>query len=266
MPTFSESEGRSAFGKEAANYEDSRPEYPNWMFDRLRDIGALDLGTNTLEIGPGNGLATRKLVERGAGPLTLVEPDRGFEPYLAGLKDGKGEPCKVEFESFEAFTGTDFDLVLIATTFHWLSPKTRMQKLAEVTKRTGYVALMWNVFQDMNLPDEFHEATKHLLTPLDSSPSGVPDQLPFALNWHEREIEFINSGRFALTLREESHWSFTLNSKGIRALYSGFSNISRLTPDKRESLLDDLAKIAEQEFDGEVTRNVTSPLYVFQRT
>ena len=71
-------EGRRLFGLNPQGYEDARPDYPLWIFDHLRTCGALTDSTPTLEIGAGTGKATRHLIEYGANPLTIIEPDARF--------------------------------------------------------------------------------------------------------------------------------------------------------------------------------------------
>ena len=78
VASFSESEGRVAFGKNVSGYDSSRPDYPDWVFDKLVEQGSLAQDAATLEIGSGNGLATKKLVQSGVSPLTLIEPDERF--------------------------------------------------------------------------------------------------------------------------------------------------------------------------------------------
>lgn len=259
--------GSSAFGQQAANYNDVRPDYPNWMFDLLVGQNALYPGVCTLEIGAGNGLATREIVARGAAPLTLIEPDTRFETYLTELRDARDEPCKLIFATFELSKVSDtlFDLVVIATTFHWLDPVTRIRKLAECTQVGGHVALIWNVFQGLHSPDPFHEATHDLLSGLPVSPSGGPDAIPVALDTQARKSEFLESGFFEMVMYAESHWSLSLSPGEIRSLYSTYSNLSSLPEDAQSELLDKLEAVARNEFGGVVVRNMTSPMYLFRR-
>ncbi len=267
MDTISETEGRQAFGKNTQAYDESRPPYPSWMFDLLVGEGVLYRSASVLEIGPGNGLATRALIERDVSRLTMLEPDRRFAPLLESLRNDAGCESKVVYDALEETELPDasFDVVLIATSFHWLDPQTRVNTVVRLTKPGGHVVLIWNVFQDMNLEDPFHEATKDLLAELSNSPSGSPNNLPFALDRAARETEFLSTGCFDTRLYAESHWKFLLDPEGVRSLYEGFSQIARLPDAERETLLDRLEEIAKTEFAGNVVRNMTSPLYVFQR-
>lgn len=267
METISEKEGRRAFGINAAGYDESRPKYPEWTFELLSREGILYPSASVLEVGCGSGLATRELIDLGISKLTMVEPDRRFSDYLESLCRQAGTESQVVFESLEDadFSNAPFDAVLIATTFHWLDPQTRIETLARLTKQGGHVVLIWNVFQDMNLEDPFHEATKEMLAELSNSPSGKPDSLPFALDRAARESEFLSTGCFESRLYSESHWKFLLDPQGVRSLYESFSQIARLPSVEREALLDRLETTAKTKFAGSVVRNMTSPLYVFQK-
>lgn len=267
MNSIPETEGRRAFGANVQAYDTSRPEYPAWVFELLVSERVLYSDAVTLEIGPGNGLATRKLMELGVTSLTLVEPDERFAPFLNALSERAGKESRVVYQPFEdtELPYASFDLIVLATAFHWLDPKTRAKKLANLTRSGGFVVLLWNVFQDLNLEDAFHEATKDILAPLSHSPSGKPDSLPFALDRVSRDAEFKATNCFETTLYAESHWKLILDPTNVRSLYEGFSGISRLPDDDRTALLDRLESIAQVEFGGVVERNMTSPLYVFQR-
>jgi len=267
MTSIPESQGRVLFGHNAAGYAAVRPPYPDWMFDLLVSQGALYPGAATLEIGAGSGLATRALIAAGAGPLTLIEPDPRFRQMLQALPETPAGSPRVHCEAFEnvSLPAASVDLILVATTFHWLEPGTRVGRIHRLLKPGGYAALIWNVFQDLNLTDPFHEATYPVLKELLPSPSGAPDQLPFALDRAAREKEFLAQRRFRLVAYAENHWHLQLNPRQVRQLYEGFSSIAQLDADPRADLLDSLEAIARTEFAGNVTRNMTSPLYLFQR-
>src|SRR3569833_460131 len=80
--TIDENEGRALFGHDPHNYNEIHPPYPQQLYDFLLTTGALRANAATLEIGAGNGLATRRLLELGAIPLTILEPDARFAPLL----------------------------------------------------------------------------------------------------------------------------------------------------------------------------------------
>jgi len=80
-------EGRSLFGADPRNYNDIRPSYPEQIYEFLLTTGALRSDITTLEIGAGNGLATRRLLDFGVNPLTVIEPDTRFTLVLKLVLD-----------------------------------------------------------------------------------------------------------------------------------------------------------------------------------
>lgn len=267
MSLIAEREGRLAFGHNPIGYDAVRPPYPEAIFAVFREEGALFPGAATLEIGAGNGLATRRLLALGATPMTVLEPDSRFAQLLQALPKPAQGDYHIIHSAFEEvqFDDETFDLMVSATAFHWLAPTTRVERIWQVLKPGGYVALFWNTFQDLTKADPFHEATQHLLGNLSTSPSNRPNEIPFALDRRAREAEFLHAGRFALSVYLELHWTLTLDPQQMRLLYESFSQIARLPTDERTALLDALVDIAESEFKGIVNRNMTTPLYLFRK-
>ncbi|TNF88406.1 MAG: class I SAM-dependent methyltransferase, partial [Gammaproteobacteria bacterium] len=145
MELIERSEGRRLFGADPAGYDRGRPDYPDWIFDSLVAAGALYAGANTLEIGPGSGLATRHLLERGASPITLIEPDERLGERLRQALAGADAAGSVLESSFEtaALPEAHFDLVAAATAFHWIDPAAGLTKIRHILKPEGTAALFW---------------------------------------------------------------------------------------------------------------------------
>jgi SAM-dependent methyltransferase len=261
------SEGRRLFGLDPDHYCDARPDYPAAIYRLLVEHGAIRPGSATLEIGAGPGLATRRLLELGADPLTVVEPDARFEASLEALAAEASARMQIVTAAFEeaALPTAAFDLVAAATSYHWLDPNVALAKIAAVLRPGGHVALWWNIFGDLDRPDPFHDATRELLADTAISPSGAPDAIPFGLDRAAREAEFARSGEFAEVVYAESKWTLTLDTARVGKLYEGFSHIQRMPALARERLLVQLMEIADAEFGGRVERNVISPIYLARR-
>jgi SAM-dependent methyltransferase len=262
-----EQEGKTLFGSDPQNYNDIRPPYPEQIYEFLMTSGALFANASSLEIGAGNGLATRRLLDFGVNPLTLIEPDKRFSSLLASISRlYRSEVCLVE-ESFEdaELPRNYYDLVAAATSFHWIQPSTGLAKVAAVLKPGGYAALWWHVFGDLDRPDPYHEATRTILQHLLSSPSGAPDAVPFALDTDARLSDFSRTGEFEKPEYEAYRWTLVLNAEQVGSLYATFSSISRLPEDQREAILNQLMEVAERQFGGTVERNMVSPIYLARR-
>lgn len=259
--------GRNLFGSDPRNYNEIRPPYPEQVYEFLRRTGALRANTSTLEIGAGNGLATRRLLDFGANPLTVIEPDKRFSPLLRSIAPLYKVNIRFVTESFEeaVLPHQHYDLVAAATSFHWIQPSIGLAKVAEVLKPGGYVALWWHVFGDIDRADAYHEATKPILQPLSSSPSGGPNIVPFALDIPARLRDFSNTEQFDEPEYKVYRWTFVLNTAQVGSLYATFSPISRLPEEQRKTILDQLMEVADKQFGGRVERNMVSPVYVARR-
>jgi SAM-dependent methyltransferase len=264
--TIERREGRYLFGLDPAGYDTSRPAYPTWIFERLQALGALRAGAAVLEIGAGSGRATRQLLAFGANPLIAIEPDTRFGPLLRSVAAEFGATTEVLHDPFEDVVLPEgrFDLVTAATAFHWIEPHAGLAKAHRLLQSGGTIALFWNVLQDLERRDAFHEATEPLLAPLAMSPSGPPNALPFPLDRAARESELRTHGFDAIDYRE-SKSIFPIDSNGVRALYASFSHIQRIDAGERIKILDALAHIADAQFGGNVERYVTSCLYTARR-
>jgi SAM-dependent methyltransferase len=268
MPEFiDQRDGRDLFGSDPRNYDAIRPPYPEQVYEFLHMTGALRANISTLEIGAGNGIAARRLLDFGANPLAVIEPDKRFLPLLRSI--AKLCKAKIHFitESFEEamLPPQHFDLVAAATSFHWIQPSIGLTKVAEVLKPGGYVALWWHVFGDSDRDDPYHEATRQILQSLSSSPSGRPDTVPFALDFPARLKDFASTGQFEKPAYAVYRWTWILNTAQVGSLCATFSSISRLPEEHRKTILDRLMEVADKHFGGTVERNMVSPVYVARR-
>ena len=105
-----------------------------------------------------------------------------------------------------------------------------------------------------------------LLVDLPQSPSsGWRTGRPaFALDAELREMALRAAGFDSFT-HERFRWQASWDTGGIRALYGSFSPILRLEDDRREALLDEIARVAERDFDGHVERTLTTSLYTARK-
>ena len=254
--------GRQAFGLDPLGYDAARPAYPDWVFDFLCERCGLAPNAATFEIGAGTGTATRRLLELGATPLLAVEPDDRLAAFLRKtIPDKALTVIPAPFEEAMLQEGT-FDLGLSATAFHWLSEDFALGKVAKLLRPGGWWAMLWNVFGDCRRPDPFHEATKSLLNkPL--SPSAGNGELPFALDVEARLAALERTGTFDGVEHRSSTWSLVLDADQTVALYATYSNVN-IRPD-REDVLNELGRIARDEFQGCVTRNMVTSLYIARR-
>jgi SAM-dependent methyltransferase len=260
---FGRDEGRAVFGAAADVYTSARPGYPERIYEILRDRCRLAPGSRVLEIGPGTGQATRRLLEAGA-TVVAVEPSRELAAELTASTQGR--PVEVVLEAFEdvRLPPTSFDLAVAATAYHWLDPDRALSSISSALVPGGWVALWWNVFGDRSQPDPFHEATASLFTGTAPSPGEGSGPVPFALDVPARTTELTRHG-FEAIEHETMSWTLHLDPARARALYATYSNVARLQTEDRDRILDGVERIAAHEFGGHVTRRMLSPIYTARK-
>ncbi len=258
---------RRLFGGDPGGYDRGRPDYPSRVYEILTARCGLRSGAATLEIGPGSGLATRRLLALGADPLVAVEPDERLAAYLSEQLRAEGHSVDLRVEAFEeaVLEAASFDLVVSATAFHWLNQGAALAKAGRILRRGGWLANWWNVFGDPIGVDAFHEATKHFMEPL-GRPAANPDgRLPFPLDAEARLGDLRATGVFDEIDHEIMPWLARFDPNQIRALYSTFPNVSGLPEPRRSAVLDALAAVATSEFGGPVERTFYTSIYIARR-
>ena len=172
---------------------------------------------------------------------------RGVEVIVATFEDVDLEP-------------SSFDLVAVATAFHWLDPELALPKISSLLRPGGWLALWWNEFGDPPRPDPFHDATEPLLRNLAPSPSAGSGGVPYALDVAARTRELSSNG-FRDVEHEAVRWTLQLDATQTRQLYATYSNIARLPDAQKATILDEIQRIASVEFGDRVERQMVTPIY-----
>jgi SAM-dependent methyltransferase len=249
------SEGRSVFGRDAAAYERGRPGHPERVYEVLQERCGLGAGTSVLEIGPGTGQATRRLLELGAHPLVLVEPDPGLAAYLPTVVGTQPTMVRAALEEAE-LSSAAFDLAVAASSFHWVDAEPGLEAVHHALRPGGWWAMWWTHFGDRSRPDPFRTAIDPIVADLMSSPGA---------RGFARDVELGHAALAAAGFESCEHefvpWSCKWDTAGIRALFASFSPIARLETAKREAILDAIASVASNEFEGRVVRPILTSLY-----
>jgi SAM-dependent methyltransferase len=263
MTRIDPSEGRQLFGYDPASYDLARPGHPERVYEILTTRCGLARDADVLEVGPGTGQATRRLLERGAS-LVVVEPNERLADYLVTTFDERVVVLRTSLEDARVPAGS-FELAAAASSFHWVDEAMGLPAIHDALRPGGWIALWWTLFGEGSEPDEFIRATTPLLEGLASSPTkGLAGRPPHALDVEARTSALEAAG-FVDIAHELIRWESTWDSSGIRALYGSFSPILRLEDDERMRLLDEIALIAERDFGGRVVRTLTTSLYTARK-
>ena len=170
MSRIDREEGRRLFGSDPAAYDAARPGHAERVYELLVARCGLRPGANVLEIGPGTGQATRRLLKLGAKPLVGVEPDPALAAYLEKSAGNRLDLHIVPLEDAQLPART-FDLAVAASSFHWVDEELGLAKVFVALRPGGWWAMWWTLFGEAGKPDAFIAATTPLLEDLSASPT-----------------------------------------------------------------------------------------------
>jgi SAM-dependent methyltransferase len=262
---------RGLFSSDVEAYDTGRPPYPERVYELLRQVCGLGAGTVVLEIGPGTGQATGRLLDCGA---SVIAVELGAEMAAALEAKYEGRELEVIVGAFEEVTldSGSFDLTVAATSFHWIPPESGLQRCADLLRPGGWLALWWTYFGDPDRPDPFREAVTPIFEELapsliDTFPGvAFVGSHPYALDAEARTAEIDASGRFGAVRSEVIPWTGRHTPAELRALFASYSPCLALAPDRRAAVLDAIEDLATDAFAGVVERPYLTLIYLAQRT
>ncbi len=127
----------------ASFYVEGRPRYPTALIAASAAAAEWRQDSSILEIGSGPGTATQDFAALG-GRFTCVEPNADFvaiaRDVLAPFPDITFQASTLE----QADLSGPFDIILAASSFHWIDQKRGVQRIEELLAPNGFVVLLWN--------------------------------------------------------------------------------------------------------------------------
>jgi SAM-dependent methyltransferase len=240
-----------------------RPGYPDAVYERMIDYGALTRETRVLEVGVGTGKATIPLVERGF-EVHGVEPG----PQLAAVARANMAcfpKVAITTTTFEAWPVVQdfFGLAFSAQAFHWLDPEQRLARFALSLRSDGVLAIFGNVPR---------VSSSRLRDDVTASYQAFAPSLAFAReaeNWYATAAspvmtELAASPFFRDVEFTAFEWQRTLDASSYCQLLSTYSDHSTLPADELAALLASIADVV-QRHGGEVTVSYTTGLFLARR-
>jgi len=239
-------EASQRFAAKALDYDRFRPRYPQQVFDDIVTIADLSVGDEAIEVGAGTGIATEPLADRGLR-VTAIEP----APELAAMAEvklaGRGEIVVGRFEDYSVRRSVE--LVSSFNAWHWIEPTVAADRVAQLIKPNGYLALIWTevvswgqgVFED-RLADVFCSPWEKRLDHVDASMQPVRDD--------DRFDEFhVRHHPFARNLDAQTFIAVTKTYGGNRT-------------DQQYLAIE---RVINTEFQGEVEKVEDAVLYIARR-
>jgi SAM-dependent methyltransferase len=228
-------------------------------------------GTRLVEVGPGTGQATGRLLGLGA-TVTVVELHQRLAERL--LAKYAGVPLTVVVGTFETvpLSEASFDLAVAATSFHWVDPAVALARAAALLAPGGWLALWWNVFGDTTRPDPFGEALRPFIEACPELAADTPGPgaistgaHPYSVDTAARIAEIDATARFGPVHHETIPWTGRHTPAELRSLFASFSSWLALPDAVRLGLLDTVEFLARDTFSGMVERPYVTPIYLTQR-
>jgi SAM-dependent methyltransferase len=228
----------------------------------LARLAGTGRGCRVLEIGCGTGQATLPLAEQGC---EIVAVELGAELAAVARRKLERFPVDVQNSTFEDWPlpAEPFDLVIAATSFHWVDPLVRVTKSADALRPGGALATIvtehvaggseefFAQAQDCYLrfdpqTTEFHHLRETADIPEDGS-----------------EIE--RSGRFGPVTFRRHEYEETYSTQQYLDVLRTYSGHRLLTPDDRAGLLGCLGHLIDTRHGGHITKRYLFELQVAYR-
>lgn len=139
-----------SFNKNIDSYIIARPGYPNEMYEKINIIKNINCESKILELGCGNGIATKEIIDKWNPYIIGIEPGNElYEKLKINLVDNK----KIHLENivYEDYQSEEcFDAIVSATSFHWMDKNIKYKKSYKLLKNNGVLILYWNYFANNN--------------------------------------------------------------------------------------------------------------------
>jgi SAM-dependent methyltransferase len=249
--------GRTAYGLDAAAYDVGRPEYPQRVFDILAERCGLMSGSSVLEIGPGTGQATRRLVDLGAR-IVAVEPDPGMASFLR--QSPLAHRIQLIETTFEEADLADdsFDMAAAATSIHWVDTAVALPKLMRCLRPGGWLAIWGTIFGQTGAEYPFGDAIRDLL-------GDAERKTALQLVDLQGIADAFEDAGFLDLVSERIEWSWTMTPHQLRRLYGTQKALLIRSEDDRARVLDAIEEMAATRFDGRVNRPFLTVVYTARR-
>jgi SAM-dependent methyltransferase len=245
---------RESFDEVAELYGRARPGYPQRLVDYLLVLSGLSKRHRILEIGSGTGQLTVPLAEHG---LSLVAVELGANLARVARRNlARFEQVEVVVADFDKWPLPlePFDLVVAATSFHWLDPTTRIPRCARALRPDGALAIVETRWGVGSGDDPFFRESQSCYAGWDPDhdPAFRP---PKPEELADRYEDFETSRVFDLIAHRRYRCEQEYNAAQYCDLLGTFSNIRAFEEQSRRGFLACIANLIESHFDGRVVRH-----------
>lgn len=228
----------ATFDAAAESYQRARPDYPDELIDYV--LGQTrSAQPRVLEIGCASGKATLAFARRNCH-LTCLEPGpalaRAARANCAGFDV---DVIESRFEDWRA--PSTFDLVIAATSWHWIDPQRRYVSAAQALRPGGHLAFWSAMHVIPEGGDPFFTELQEVYDRLGHGmPPGTRTQRPGELDEHTDEIEA--SGLFEVVGVRHFDWEIVYDADTYIDLLDTFSSHISMGESQRSTLYGEIRR------------------------
>ena len=257
----------SPFDGVAEIYDRARRPYPPRLFDDVFNyLGEHPQDPSTVaavEIGPGTGQATGPLLARGV-TVAAVEPGPRLAAFLRN-KFAAEQRLVVINERFEdaPLPGGIADLVLAATSFHWVDSDVRYAKTLELLRDGGALAVIGTNQIASSVDGGYFAASQPIYDR--HFPGEFVTELPGEDVTPPEVGELLEHEAFEGVELFRYRWDQRYSTAEYLELVRSYSGTQRLEAEAREAFVAELASFIESDFDGTVVRPLVLTLLLARK-
>ncbi|MEH2313879.1 MAG: class I SAM-dependent methyltransferase [Nostoc sp.] len=247
----------------AEAYNKVRPRYPQDLIQQVVRVAQLSTDSKILEVGCGPGTATVAIAQLGCSMICL-EPNPDFF-QLAQHNCQPYSNVEIQNTSFEEWKlkPFEFDAVLAATSFHWISPEVGYPKVANALQENGYLILLWN--KELQPSYEVYQSLSQVYQLHTPSLDRYEDQETQNYILKQLGNMVIDSGQFKDLRSGQVISEVTYTVDEYLTLLNTYSPYIKLDPHNKESLFSGLRHRIEDDFGGSLQLSYISAFHIAQK-
>ena len=265
-PALQRDARRSSFDAVAELYARARLPYPDAAFDAIAEV--IPPPARVLEIGPGPGVATLPLAQRGYQVLG-VELGANMA-RVARRRLSAHRAVRIitgDFDTWRPEVPGSFDLVLAASSWHWLDPAVSYRSAHDALRPGGWLALMANHPR----PGRPGSAARRFWDAADGVYHSHAPELIAERHWSPRHQPYTGgdirrSGLFVRVHRLTWRWRHDFTTDAYLALLDTYSDHRALAARRRTALMRAFRSLIDAESEGVAPREYWTHLHLAQRS
>ena len=233
-------------------YHQMRPLYPQPLIEDVIKLSGISNRGKILEIGCGTGKATEQFASLG---YHIIGLDIGNDLAAVAARNlAKYENVTIQITSYEDWDPADkrFDLVMAATSFHWVDPDVRLHKTANVLNPSGALAVFWN--NHIGFEEGFTDAVRPLYRKC------APSMLRNTLEDDRLKMKEPGAELFQPPAHRSYHWNLEYSSEDYIKLLNTYSPHIQLPDSERAHLHSEIKNIIDEKFGGRILKHYETVL------